>query len=211
MDPNLVLNESQRRARFSNVLKWPSRRNKLPPTENIGDQIQKRQVENATLSHIEAQTEDRVNGTNAGLATASAGPVPSTSAIQICVWDLIAQEENCDLTDKSRTVCGQKQEVNPSSIDSNESCTNLSQLNKQIFSYRASEAQLSCCLDIITNDNIITLHQQKLESMLVYISNIHYLTIDMSCFNSWNNTTNSTYRIYSFTCKTIIILLCSHI
>ena len=151
----MVLNESQRRARFSNVLKWPSRRDKLPPTKYTSDQIQDRQFENPTLSRIEAQAEERLKGTDAGLAIVSAGPVPSTSAIQVCVWDLIAVEENVGLTGKNRTACVQKQEVNPPHIDSNQSCTNLNQLNEQIFSYRANEAPLSCCVNIITNDDIM--------------------------------------------------------
>ena len=126
----MVLNESQRRARFSNVLKWPSRRDKLPPTKNISDQIHNRQVENPTLCRVEAQAEERLKGTDAGLAITSAGPVPSTSAIQVCVWDLIAEEENFGLTRKNRTACVQKQEVNPSPIYSNESCNNLNHYQK---------------------------------------------------------------------------------
>ena len=44
---------------------------------------------------------------------------------------------------------------------------------------------------------------------LVYRSNIHYQTINVSCLNYWNKTTDSYDGIYSCTCKTIIILLYS--
>ena len=161
----MVLNESERRARFSNVIKWPSRRDKLPPTKNVGDQIHNTHVENTTPSRVEAQVEDSLKNTDSRLDNTSAGQVASTSAIQICVWKLSDQEENCGLTRENKNFSIQKQDTYSSLIDSKGLCTNLNQLDEQAFSYGANKASMSCCINLVTNDDDVIQEWQSTQQI----------------------------------------------